>query len=124
VHFKAECIESRMTKPQSKLAKPRVRHRLKTGSVPTELLELPNVRQKRHWFHRPCITDEPAEKSFWYVLLILNLIRITRNIMRMKLTKFCSEKYKIYLIIYFCDELDVPMIRFVWHLQFRYTVVY
>jgi len=41
----------------------------------------------------------------------------------MKLTKFCSKKYKIYLIIYFCDELDVPMIRFVWHLQFRYTAV-
>jgi len=39
VHFKAECIESHMTKSQLKFAKLRVRHRLKTGSVPTELLE-------------------------------------------------------------------------------------
>jgi len=39
-------------------------------------------------FTDSCITDEPAEKSFWYVLLVLNLIRITHNIIRMKLTKF------------------------------------
>ncbi|XP_018308510.1 uncharacterized protein [Mycetomoellerius zeteki] len=60
VHFKPECV----LKSQSTLVKPRIRYLLKRGSVPTELLELPNIRQKRYWSHQSCTADESTKKSF------------------------------------------------------------
>lgn len=62
VHFKAECIESQLAKPQSNKIQARVIRRLKKGSVPTEFLNLPSGRKKRlHSYPQSCINELPKK---------------------------------------------------------------
>ncbi|XP_011700993.1 PREDICTED: uncharacterized protein LOC105457806 [Wasmannia auropunctata] len=65
IHFSSDCIEYRTSKPRSAHISPKIVRTLKKGSVPTELLDLPNKKRKLlHSFESTCNVDAgPSQKS-------------------------------------------------------------